>query len=72
VWRSVFDVDQTIQRLPWTGPIQDLWEDLQALENSVSTAEQLSVIDSVSKNKLRNITKDVVEATRENLVIGQA
>ena len=37
VWPSVFDVAQTLQRPPWTGPIQELWEDLQALENSLST-----------------------------------
>ena len=38
VWRSVFDVDQTLHRPPWTGPVQELWENLQALENSVSPA----------------------------------
>lgn len=38
VWRSVFDVEQTLHRPQWTGPIQELWEDLQALENALSTA----------------------------------
>src|SRR5205085_3952716 len=37
VWPSVFDVDQTLQRPPWIGPTGRLWEDLQALENSLST-----------------------------------
>jgi hypothetical protein len=38
VWRSVFDVDPTPHRPAWTGPIQQLWENLEALENLVSTA----------------------------------
>ncbi len=38
VWRSVFDVEQTLYRPQWTGPIQELWEDIQALENALSTA----------------------------------
>jgi len=37
VWPSVFDVDHTLQRPPWIGPIGRLWEDLRALENSLST-----------------------------------
>ena len=38
VWQSVFDVDYTLQRPQWTGPIWPLWENLEALENYVSTA----------------------------------
>jgi len=38
VWRSVFDVNQTLQRPPWIGPTGELWENLQALENYLSTA----------------------------------
>ncbi len=39
VWPSVFDVDHTLQRPPWTGTMSnELWGNLQALENYVSTA----------------------------------
>jgi hypothetical protein len=37
VWRSVFDVERLLHRPQWTGPIQELWEDVQALENALST-----------------------------------
>jgi hypothetical protein len=38
VWRSVFDVEQTLHRPPWTGPIQELWEDLATLQAYLDTA----------------------------------
>src|SRR5947209_10085650 len=38
VWQSVFDVDQTLQRPQWIGPTGQLWENLPALEQYVSTA----------------------------------
>ena len=38
VWRSVFDVEQTLHRPQWTGPIQELWEDLATLQASMDTA----------------------------------
>ena len=38
VWRSVFDVEPTLQRPQWTGPIQELWEDLATLQTSLDTA----------------------------------
>jgi len=38
VWRSVFDVEQTLNRPQWTGPIQELWEDLATLQAYMDTA----------------------------------
>ncbi len=38
VWRSVFDVEQTLNRPQWTGPIQELWEDLATLQKYMDTA----------------------------------
>jgi hypothetical protein len=38
VWRSVFDVEQTLNRPQWTGPIQELWEDLATLQAYLDTA----------------------------------
>jgi hypothetical protein len=38
VWRSVFDVEQTPNRPQWTGPIQELWEDLATLHAYLDTA----------------------------------
>ena len=38
VWRSVFDVEQTLHRPQWTGPIQQLWEDLATLQAYLDTA----------------------------------
>jgi len=38
VWQSVFKVDQTLQRPQWIGPTGQLWENLPALEQYVSTA----------------------------------
>jgi hypothetical protein len=32
VWRTVFDVDTSLPRPEWTGPIQSLWDDLAALQ----------------------------------------
>jgi hypothetical protein len=32
VWRSVFDVEQTLNRPQWTGPIQNLWDNLATLQ----------------------------------------
>jgi hypothetical protein len=38
VWRSVFDVEHTLNRPQWTGPIQELWEDLATLQAYLDTA----------------------------------
>jgi len=35
VWRAVFDVDTSLQRPQWTGPIQNLWDNLAALQESM-------------------------------------
>src|SRR5438132_6727375 len=32
VWASVFQADEALPRPQWTGPIQSLWDDLQALQ----------------------------------------
>jgi hypothetical protein len=38
VWRSVFDVDISLQYPEWTGPIQNLWEDIATLQTYLDTA----------------------------------
>src|SRR5258708_23515871 len=38
VWRSVFDVEQTLHRPQWTGPIQELWDNLATLQANMDTA----------------------------------
>jgi hypothetical protein len=37
VWRSVFYVDISLQYPEWTGPIQNLWEDLATLQKHLDT-----------------------------------
>ena len=37
VWRSVFDVEQTLNRPQWTGPIQDLWDNVATLQEYMDT-----------------------------------
>jgi hypothetical protein len=37
VWRSVFDVEQTLNRPQWTGPIQELWDNLATLQEYMDT-----------------------------------
>src|SRR6266851_4134104 len=38
VWRSVFDVEPTLHRPQWTGPIQELWDNLATLQANMDTA----------------------------------
>jgi hypothetical protein len=38
VWRSVFDVEQTLNIPQWTGPIQELWDNLATLQEYLDTA----------------------------------
>jgi hypothetical protein len=38
VWPSVFEVEPTLYRPQWTGPIQELWEDLGTLQTYLDTA----------------------------------
>ncbi|MFL5655668.1 MAG: hypothetical protein ACJ8CB_16005 [Ktedonobacteraceae bacterium] len=38
VWRTVFDAEPSLQRPPWTGPIQSLWDDLATLQEYMDTA----------------------------------
>ena len=35
VWRSVFDVDISLQYPQWTGPIQNLWDNLYSFRREV-------------------------------------
>ncbi len=37
VWRSVFDVDISLQYPQWTGPIQNLWDNLATLQEYLDT-----------------------------------
>ena len=37
VWRSVFDVDISLQYPQWTGPIQNLWDNLDTLQEYLDT-----------------------------------
>src|SRR6266853_5093249 len=37
VWRSVFDVEPTLNRPQWTGPIQELWDNLATLQEYMDT-----------------------------------
>ena len=37
VWRAVFDADTSLQRPQWIGPIQNLWDNLAALQESMDT-----------------------------------
>jgi len=37
VWRSVFDVDISLQYPQWTGPIQNLWDNLDTLQAYLDT-----------------------------------
>ncbi|GAC1308346.1 MAG: hypothetical protein NVSMB27_46020 [Ktedonobacteraceae bacterium] len=37
VWRAVFDADTSLQRPPWTGPIQNLWDNLATLQEYMDT-----------------------------------
>jgi hypothetical protein len=38
VWPSVFDVDISLQYPQWTGPIQNLWDNLATLQEYLDTA----------------------------------
>jgi hypothetical protein len=38
VWPSVFDVEQMLHRPQWTGPIQELWDNLATLQTYLDTA----------------------------------
>jgi len=40
-WPSVFELVQDLVRPDWTGYVQDLWEDLEALKGAVSSADSL-------------------------------
>jgi len=37
VWRDVFDADTSLQRPQWTGPIQNLWDNLATLQEYMDT-----------------------------------
>ncbi len=37
VWRAVFDADTSLQRPQWIGPIQNLWDNLAVLQESMDT-----------------------------------
>jgi hypothetical protein len=38
VWRAVFDADTSLQRPQWTGPIQNLWDNVATLQEYMDTA----------------------------------
>lgn len=68
VWPSVFDLVPCLHRPDWTGYVQDLWEDLQALTTAVQAVELSKPICYVAIELLEEFCScEVAEDWRERV-----